>query len=1424
MIRLKLITLFILTIHLLFCFGQNNESLGGYKFIENKNQWPKQVSFRTDIQSGYIYFENDGFLFDMFDGDALDLISKAHYKKTPKRPDSIHCHNYKMQFLNCNIPTFEKDFITPEYYNYFKGNDPSKWASRAYGYHRIKYKNIYDGIDVQIYSKIFNLKYDYIVKPHSDPSQIQVKYNYVDEIAIKNDRLHIYTSVNHIIEDKPYAYQIINGTKKEINCKYVLENKTVRFEFPNGYDEDYELIIDPTLMFSTYSGSFSDNFGYSATFDSKGFLYAGSSAFGALYPIVNGSYDISFNGGDGLYDGIDIAISKFDTTGTFLIYSTYLGGQNDELPHSLIVNSFDELFILGTTSSTDFPYTTGCFDSTFNGGTLNDLRQGLGSLYINGSDIIVTHLSTDGSYLLGSTYVGGSANDGLNSTSSTYSLDYLKYNYADEVRGEIDIDNNNNIYVVSCTRSNDFPIVGNVFQNTYGGGSIDGCVFKIENNLQNMIWSSYIGGSDHDAGYSLALDDSNNIYITGGTRSADFPVTAGSLSTTYEGGRSDGFISLISSDGQQVISSSFYGSPTYDQSYFVELDNLGNVFLLGQTEVMDSTYIKNVTWSIPGSGQYISKITPNLDSLIYSTVFGSGTGINISPTAFLVDLCSKMYLAGWGGAVNDFATANNAGTTNGMPITTDAYQATTDGSDFYVMVLEDDASGIVYGSYFGGGVSAEHVDGGTSRFDRKGKIYQAICAGCGGNSDLPIYPSNAVSPQNNNSCNLGVFKMDFNLPVVVADFTVPPIECAPYTANFTNTSLSQLYTDFFWDFGDGIGTSTQENPSYTYNLPGTYEVQLILHDTSTCNFGDTVRKFLTIRSNESTTAPTINLCPEDTIQIGIPASPDINTTYSWNPAIGLSDNMIAAPLAFPDTTTNYILFISNGSCVDTLYQPISLIDFHLDTANDTTYCLSPVNINYIAGSGGTADIFIWSTNNLFNDTLNNIGDSSFQTVLNFSKVFYIKATKGSCTLTDSTTTTLAPLNISLLPSDTVCKSDTVSIAVTNNNPADILSYIWSPTNEILGSSTSQNIILSPTHKNDLSVIVSNGFCKDTLYSTIFTDSIFLFVSNDTVLCNPNAIVTINATTQNTSNNYIWSLDPLFSNIISSNNSISVSPDTNTTFYVQVNNNYCSKQDSVIVGFAGNQIDLFGNQYICIGDTSRLEVINQSPFNALTYDWEPNEFIISGDSTNSILVAPSIPTMYYVRCVNMSGCIIIDSILVIPDPLPTLTANAWADNDTITNIGNTLLHVTPNGYTYNWTPENSLNNPNNQNPIAAPATTTTYQVIISGNSGCSKSAEVTVYVVEFECDEPYIYVPNAFTPNGDNINDVLYVRTTPTSEILFRIYDRWGELVFETTNKNIGWDGTFKGKESDPAVFDYYLEVLCPGNETYFKKGNITLIR
>ena len=271
-----------------------------------------------------------------------------------------------------------------------------------------------------------------------------------------------------------------------------------------------------------------------------------------------------------------------------------------------------------------------------------------------------------------------------------------------------------------------------------------------------------MGGKGADAIYSLALDNDDNIYVTGGTTSDDFPTTANALYPNYlDSIRADAFVSHISNDGKQLLSSTYFGSNEYDQAYFVEIDKAQNVYLLGQTKASGSTLIiKRITVFQGVVNLY--QISKDLAVLLQSTVVGANTGKpNVSPTAFLVDVCNKIYVSGWGSSIG----TGNAGTTFNLPVTPNAFDTTTDGNDFYLMVLDENMSNLIYATYFGGNQATEHVDGGTSRFDKKGIVYQCVCAGCGGFSDFPT-TLNAVSTTNNatsgSQCNSAVFKFNFD--------------------------------------------------------------------------------------------------------------------------------------------------------------------------------------------------------------------------------------------------------------------------------------------------------------------------------------------------------------------------------------------------------------------------------------------------------------------------------------------------------------------------------------------------------------------------------------------------------------------------------------------------------------------------------------
>jgi gliding motility-associated-like protein len=206
----------------------------------------------------------------------------------------------------------------------------------------------------------------------------------------------------------------------------------------------------------------------------------------------------------------------------------------------------------------------------------------------------------------------------------------------------------------------------------------------------------------------------------------------------------------------------------------------------------------------------------------------------------------------------------------------------------------------------------------------------------------------------------------------------------------------------------------------------------------------------------------------------------------------------------------------------------------------------------------------------------------------------------------------------------------------------------------------------------------------------------------------------------------------------------------------------------------------------------------------------------------VTATPATATWIYVTANGSNGCFDEDSILVQVGNLGS-AVTATADPDIVLPGDPATLTASPSGFSYSWSPVTGLSNPNGQITQAVVEETTDYTVTVTDGI-CSQSSTVTVKVMDVACKEPFLYVPNAFSPNGDNENDVLYVRSAITTEILFRVFDRWGELIFESTSLSDGWDGTFRGKAVDPDTYDYYLEAICKGGDESIIKGNITLIR
>lgn len=1190
---MRFLLLSLLYISSMFVNGQEiaHEHSILHSFIENKGQWNDQVLFQSKFDGGNLWVEQKKMVFHLQDFSGTHE-AHANFTKIdgPKENRQTIVH---LNFIGSNeVNSIEKFGETPNYYNYFLGNDKSKWASEVRGYSEAIMHGLYDGIDLKLIEELEQLKYEFHVQPGVDPSVIKLEYEGQRSINIdKKENLIIGTALGNIIEQKPYAYQIVNGKIIEVECSFQLEANRVNFVL-GEYNPFVTLVIDPVLIFATYSGSETDNFGMTATYAHDGKAYSGGTVFGNAYPTPGPSWNTttnmtnimpSANDPAGTYGVTDVFISKYSADGTQMLWTCFMGGGNDnigtETVHSLIADENDNLYFFGATSSIDFPIQNG-YQSTHSGGVSGANFYGNAVTYgVNGTDIYVSKLSSNGMLLLGSTYIGGSGNDGINNVMNAGNnpiYDSLVFNYGDNFRGEIMLDDAGNCVIASCTRSNDFPTASPI--QGFNAGEQDGVVFKLNNTLSSLLWSTYYGGAELDACYSVKIDSSSNVVFCGGTSSTNLMGTAAGWQPNYNGGKTDGFVAKLSGNGQSLIGASYIGTANYDQAFFAEIDRANNVYLLGQSlngafPVINSPFVN------PNSSQFVIKLDSTLSIVQNSTTFGNGDATsNISPAAFLVDLCGNIYISGWGPS---FVQAGNI---NNLPVTADAEQSSASASnDFYLLVIEREFADILYGSYLGGPSADEHVDGGTSRFDKNGVVYQSVCGGCNGYSDFPTFPSSVWSDTNlSTNCNNILFKFDFEL-IPIAEFTVDNnIGCAPFTVTFDNFSSDS--DSYLWDLGNGDTTSITFEPTVTFNTPGTYEIFLYVTD-SICLITDTAQLTITVYDS-----------------------------------LGLS------------------------------------------TITDQVFC-NPESIDFIAYTNGIADNFIWSE------------DLTFTVPLNADQ----------------------------------------------------------------------------------------------------TDSIFTYT-----------------------------------------------PTQPGIYYVQVSNAGCSLVDSVYVDFIGASITLSGNDSICKGETTLIIATNSNPSLIFSYVWSPDSIVVTPSSSNVVEVNPNISQYLYVTATSNNGCVVTDSIRISVDDISTGVISATASEYLVASGAVVTLTANPGGYEYLWFPIGTVASPTSQITSVTVDQTTNYTVFVT-NGACTKSTQVLVKTYVYECGEPYVFVPNAFSPNGDGENDILYVEG-PFEEMIFRIYDRWGELVFESHERSFGWDGRYKGKYLDPDVYDYYLDVKCINDEEAIVKGNITLLR
>ena len=615
-------------------------------FIENKGQWDSEVLYLARIGGMHYWITKSGVVYDVFKIEINHQEFLENGEPNPEfgLPKSHIGHIFSGKFVDANKEIGNKpNFMNEAYYNYFIGNDESKWQSYVKLYGEVTIENIYDNIDVRYYFDEGSVRYDYIVKPNGNPNDIRIAFEGQDGLRInENGELEFTTNVGTIEHNKLYAYQNSGTSNQKIECKFIdLGNNTIGLSVGN-YDASKELIIDP-IVFASYIGSSSYDYSHSVTIDGEGCAIITGYTYTSNYPTTTGAYDTSLS-------GYDAFVSKFNSTGSGLVFSTFLGGTSSEYGYGGIdTDPNNYVYVVLVTYSSNFPVTSGCYDNSYNGSY----------------DLAVVKLNPSGSALSYSTFLGGSSSE---------------YPYAG-----IRVDENGYAYVSGYTSSSNYPTTSGCYDNSYS--STDVFVTKLNTTGSALSYSTYLGGTSSDYGYGIDIDANGNAYVTGYTYSSNFPTTSGCYDNSYNS--TDIFVTKFNSTGSSLSYSTYLGGTSSDYAYGIAVSTDGKAYVTGYT------YSSNYPTV---SGCY---------DTYYSSSNGIITALNAAGSALykstFIGYYGTQYLLGID--LDDFDEVYITGYTSssGWPTTFDAYRPSSSGSyDAVVAKLSGDLTTLVYSTYLGG--------------------------------------------------------------------------------------------------------------------------------------------------------------------------------------------------------------------------------------------------------------------------------------------------------------------------------------------------------------------------------------------------------------------------------------------------------------------------------------------------------------------------------------------------------------------------------------------------------------------------------------------------------------------------------------------------------------------------------------------------
>ncbi len=703
--------------------------------------------------------------------------------------------------------------------NSFHGSDTARWRTGLARHAQVRYRNLWPGIDLVMSGQAGTLKYEFRVRPGASVGDIRLAYRGATGLALDRDGgLRVKTTDGVLKDSAPVAYQLIDGTRVNVGSRFAIRRAggagRYGFAVGSGYRPDRALIIDPGLAYSTFLGGASDEDGNGVAVDAAGNAYVTGVTQSPDFPTTAGAFDRT----GAQSNSLDAFVTKLNPSGTALVYSTFLGGSNFDLGRDITIDASGNAYVAGTTYSPSFPTTGGAFDRTFNVDSCP--RCG-----IDQTDGFVAKLNPSGSGLLYSTFLGGTQPD-----------DAM----------DIALDGARNAYVTGETQSLNFPTTTGAFDRT-PNGSTNTFVTKLNAAGSALAYSTLLGGSENELPGGLAVDASGNAFVSGSTRSTDFPTTPGAYDTTHSGGAVDQlfevFVTKLNPAGSALVYSTFVGGTNTDFGGQIALDASGDAYVVGSTaspEFPTTPGTIDPVFAGDPFDDFVLKFNPAGSRLVYST-FTKGAGAS----TIAVDASGDAWLAGGAGPDG--------------PATPDAVDATYNGgaSDAHIVKLNPTASAFLFATFLGGTNTDGVVD---MALDPTGDVYLV------GNTFSADFPTTAGAPDRTFGGDLSIFWGDAFVAKLAMGGTTPPPPPPPpppnplpapsliAPANDVRSAPGQALAFDWSDVTGAAGYTIQIDDSSSFSAPFTV-TQTVASSTFTTSTLPTKKLWWRVRANDSTGSP-----------------------------------------------------------------------------------------------------------------------------------------------------------------------------------------------------------------------------------------------------------------------------------------------------------------------------------------------------------------------------------------------------------------------------------------------------------------------------------------------------------------------------------------------------------------------------------------